>query len=150
MPNSEKIHALELADALEVTAILQRHYQSPMAPMGGAWSLPQVEQELRMGRGRGLWVDGQLRAFILYRESPLEIDISVLATDHSEVRKGYMKRLLTNFLAEAREWGREVWLEVHEGNLMAQKLYEKLGFKKVGERTGYYRDGATAWLFLWR
>jgi ribosomal-protein-alanine N-acetyltransferase len=44
-------------------------------------------------------------------------------------------------LREARMRGaEEIFLEVDEGNLAALRLYEKLGFAKVGERKAYYEQ----------
>jgi ribosomal-protein-alanine N-acetyltransferase len=33
-----------------------------------------------------------------------------------------------------------MFLEVDDGNAAALGLYRKLGFEKVGERRGYYKD----------
>ena len=38
-------------------------------------------------------------------------------------------------------------LEVRESNKVAIKLYEKYGFKKVGERKKYYENNETAYLY---
>lgn len=35
----------------------------------------------------------------------------------------------------------KVHLEVHKSNVIAQKLYQKFGFKNVGLRKNYYKDG---------
>lgn len=38
-------------------------------------------------------------------------------------------------------------LEVRESNIIAQKLYEKYNFKKIGERKKYYENSETAFLY---
>ena len=38
----------------------------------------------------------------------------------------------------------KIFLEVRKGNLIAKKLYEKVGFKVISERKGYYSDGEDA------
>jgi ribosomal-protein-alanine N-acetyltransferase len=44
-------------------------------------------------------------------------------------------------MREARSRGGEsMFLEVDNGNTAALGLYRKLGFEKVGERQGYYRQ----------
>ena len=39
-------------------------------------------------------------------------------------------------------------LEVRESNVRARKLYEKFGFKIVGERKNYYDNNETAILYV--
>jgi ribosomal-protein-alanine N-acetyltransferase len=34
-----------------------------------------------------------------------------------------------------------LWLEVRVGNTRAQRIYERHGYRRVGERKGYYPDG---------
>ena len=38
----------------------------------------------------------------------------------------------------------KIFLEVRKGNVIAKKLYEKVGFKVISERKGYYSDGEDA------
>ncbi|TQF76591.1 ribosomal-protein-alanine acetyltransferase, partial [Elioraea sp. Yellowstone] len=45
--------------------------------------------------------------------------------------------------AQARGAGR-LFLEVAVGNAAARRLYGRLGFREVGQRRGYYPDGADA------
>ena len=47
-------------------------------------------------------------------------------------------------LAAARRDGRALRLEVRAENAAAQRLYERNGYRRIGERRGYYEDGATA------
>ncbi len=72
------------------------------------------------------------------------IDIAV----HPDFRKrgigqGILERLI-DFCKQ--EDCSEINLEVRESNKIAQKLYEKLGFIKNGERKNYYEGKETAFL----
>jgi [ribosomal protein S18]-alanine N-acetyltransferase len=52
---------------------------------------------------------------------------------------GLGKKLVTRLIDQAR-WHRSerIFLEVRRSNEAARKLYYKLGFNEIGERTGYY------------
>jgi [ribosomal protein S18]-alanine N-acetyltransferase len=51
------------------------------------------------------------------------------------------QKLLANGLAAAYERGaRLAYLEVRKGNSTAKNLYDKFGFKVVGDRPRYYKD----------
>ena len=57
-------------------------------------------------------------------------------------RQGIGEALLKHMIEKSEELGLEnITLEVREGNEAAMSLYEKLGFKKVGSRKGYYSRG---------
>jgi len=47
-------------------------------------------------------------------------------------------------LAAARRESRALRLEVRADNAAAQRLYERNGYRSIGERRGYYEDGANA------
>jgi ribosomal-protein-alanine N-acetyltransferase len=126
--------------------------------LGEAWSITQeseffapwtevsLREELQIAKSLGLWRDGSLKAFVFFRELPDQIEISWLATRRSDWGRGLMRELLSATF-DAHRHKSEVWLEVHENNLSAQKLYEKLGFKLTGKRPRYYHDGASALLY---
>lgn len=61
---------------------------------------------------------------------------------HPDYRNGGIGRgLLARGLLIAYERGaRQAFLEVRRGNFTAQRLYERFGFKVVGERLRYYKD----------
>jgi ribosomal-protein-alanine N-acetyltransferase len=64
-----------------------------------------------------------------------------LCIDLERQGKGYGRRLLEHFIARARELGAErMLLEVRVSNLIAQALYESIGFIEIGIRRGYYPD----------
>jgi len=47
--------------------------------------------------------------------------------------KGLGKKLLEESLKVAKEIGLQIKLEVHKSNITAKKLYEKYGFKYLGD-----------------
>jgi ribosomal-protein-alanine N-acetyltransferase len=54
--------------------------------------------------------------------------------------KGYGDILLHWVIEQARKVNSEtIFLEVRASNLVAQNLYQKVGFNEIGERRGYYR-----------
>jgi len=70
-----------------------------------------------------------------------ELHIATFATHLNFRRKGIGSRLLREALDDARAAGaRRAFLEVREGNLAAQEMYQKFGFKVTGRRPRYYRD----------
>jgi len=140
---------LQAADAPEIFEILRPIYTQPQYPLGGAWNLRLLEIELDNGKGIGLVENGKLAAFVLFRVLPAALDVVILGTHPDRQRQGLMGRLLRHWMS-IKPADKEIWLEVHEGNLGAQNLYKKLGFRQVGRREKYYRDGAAAVLYNFR
>jgi len=96
---------------------------------------------------------GRLRGFVLARLAADEAEILTVAVEPSTRGKGVGRALLAESLRQAARAGaRTMFLEVDQDNAAALALYGRLGFVKVGERTGYYRrkDGqpATAIIML--
>ncbi|HVK91809.1 MAG TPA: GNAT family N-acetyltransferase [Mycoplana sp.] len=80
--------------------------------------------------------------FVLARAAAGEAEILTIGVDARFERCGLGWRLMQAALREARMRGaEEIFLEVDEGNVAALRLYDKLGFAKVGERKAYY-EGA--------
>lgn len=64
------------------------------------------------------------------------MDICVLPTEQGN---GYGKKLLNQFLAQAKKLGAtKIFLEVRAKNISAQMLYMNAGFIEINRRTGYY------------
>ena len=110
------------------------------------WPMDQLGAEMATAEALGIFEGSELAGFVLYRETPEAWEISLVATHPRFQRRGFMEHLLKHMIA-AKGQGRELWLEVHQDNHSAQKLYEKLGFQLVGRRPRYYKDGATALLY---
>lgn len=110
------------------------------------WPQDLLGAEMATAEALGVFEGEVLAGFVLYRELPDVWEISLVASHPQWRRKGMMEALLRH-MAAAKGQGRALWLEVHEENVGAQKLYEKLGFREVRRRPRYYKDGASAILY---
>jgi ribosomal-protein-alanine N-acetyltransferase len=110
------------------------------------WPEEMVGPELATAEAVGVFDQEELVGFVLYKDNSQAWEISLVASHPRHRRAGYMKALIQHLIV-AKGQGKELWLEVHEKNVKAQNLYEKLGFTRSGQRPKYYRDGATAYLY---
>ncbi|KYG60360.1 peptide N-acetyltransferase [Bdellovibrio bacteriovorus] len=110
------------------------------------WPADLLGAELATAEAVGVFKGEELAGFVLYRDLPDAWEISLVASHPRFRRQGLMERLFAHLIA-AKGQDKQLWLEVHEENVSAQKLYEKLGFKEVRRRPRYYGDGATAILY---
>jgi ribosomal-protein-alanine N-acetyltransferase len=70
-----------------------------------------------------------------------EIHVATIAIETSYRRQGIASRLMcAGFRELAGQGAQTAALEVRVGNLPAQQLYQRFGFKEVGRRKHYYRD----------
>ncbi|MFD0916948.1 ribosomal protein S18-alanine N-acetyltransferase [Pseudahrensia aquimaris] len=78
--------------------------------------------------------------FNIMRETAEEAEILSIAVDPAwrgrDIGERLMREAINRLLADRVP---ALLLEVDENNLGAVRLYEKLGFKQVGSRPGYYR-----------
>jgi ribosomal-protein-alanine N-acetyltransferase len=78
-----------------------------------------------------------------------ELQITVLAVDPEQRRRGLGGAVLNHLLMEARNAGaKQAILDVAEDNQGAQALYRAFGFTTIGRRAHYYRDGKDALIQL--
>ena len=96
-----------------------------------------VRHEARGGRG--------VVGYILFWKVADEIHILDIALHDEFRRRGLGRRLLTKVFCEAAEMGcRFAILEVRENNVEGFGLYSSFGFKEIGLRKGYYKNGEDA------
>jgi ribosomal-protein-alanine N-acetyltransferase len=94
-----------------------------------------------------------LAGFMLSRRAADEAEILTVAVAPAERGRGVARALLARHLGRLAALGiARVFLEVDDGNRPALKLYERAGFRPVGQRAGYYvrADGARTALTLRR
>ncbi len=73
-----------------------------------------------------------------------QADVLTIAVAADHWGQGIGSVLLTELLTEAtRRGATEIFLEVREDNLRAQRLYQWWGFAEIGIRRGYYQPSGT-------
>ena len=78
-------------------------------------------------------------AFVIVRQTSSEAEIITIATEPNNRSNGIARLLMENLMRKLQaDRARSLFLEVEENNIYAVNLYKSLGFKKVGERKGYY------------
>lgn len=85
--------------------------------------------------------------FVISRKAADEAEILSIVVAPARRRDGLGRALLAAHLAHlAAEGIAQVFLEVEDGNLPAERLYRHFGFREVGRRKGYYPkpDGSRA------
>lgn len=119
------------------------------------WPSELLQAELYATQGFvALGEDQKAAAFCLYRDLKFDWEISCLATAFEFEGQGVMRALLSHLLLQRQidsggiTPGIRVFLEVHTHNIRAQQLYESLGFNRISERKSYYKDGASAFVYL--
>ena len=150
---SYSLRTMEACDADEIYRVIQESEVHREAhdgpPTGPHWTGSQTAEECREANG---WVSlcaDRLDAFILYRDQGAAWEISFLTTSPAARSQGLMRDLIVKMKADLPA-DKEIWLEVHELNLPARRLYEKAGFQKTGQRSRYYSDGGAAILYTFK
>ena len=83
---------------------------------------------------------GDSRAFALGRVIADEAELLTIAADPALRRQGLGRAALAAFHAAATARGaRTAFLEVAADNIAARALYDAAGYRRCGERPGYYR-----------
>jgi ribosomal-protein-alanine N-acetyltransferase len=84
-----------------------------------------------------------IAGYIVARETAGELHINNVAVRERYRRRGCGAMLLGCVLDEARKKRAiAAFLEVRNGNLAAQALYQKCGFRAIARRPNYYSDPA--------
>jgi ribosomal-protein-alanine N-acetyltransferase len=108
-----------------------------------SWSRKLFEREFSnpVSRVRGVFDDELLVGYLIAHVVMDEAHIVSLGLHPDWRRCGAGTYLLTDYLRMSRLEGvRVVTLDVRQGNLPAQGLYQKLGFLPAGVRRHYYSD----------
>ena len=74
-----------------------------------------------------------------------EIHITFIAVHPSYQRKGIGKFLLSELIKRSRsQKSNQIYLEVKETNHKAKAFYKSMGFRIIGNRSNFYKDGSNA------
>jgi len=136
-----EIRPMELKDIDDVYEINRLSFSSP-------WSRESFERELLSNKIAHYFVallDEKIVGYIGIWQIFQEAQITAIAV-HPDYRRMGIGEALLDYIINLCEQNyiKEIILEVRVSNTIAQNLYYKKGFKKVGIRKWYYKDGEDA------
>lgn len=117
----------------EVVAIERRAYDHP-------WTRGNFADSLRSGYQAQLLTAGDsvLGYFVAMRGVD-EVHLLNITVDPQYQRQGWGRVMLDALALWARSQGAQwLWLEVRTSNARAQQVYQRYGYRRVGERKNYY------------
>lgn len=137
------VEAARVADAPDLAAV-------HAASFPHRWSAEEIEALLLddtvfglIARRANIFGTRSVVGFVLMRRVADEAEILTIAVDPRRRGRGLGRALVEHaFRRLYRDRVKAVFLEVDGGNASALALYRRLGFRKVGERKGYYRAGS--------
>ncbi|MEM4658261.1 MAG: ribosomal protein S18-alanine N-acetyltransferase [Candidatus Methanosuratincola sp.] len=130
------IEPMRLEDIDEVVGIEELCFPTP-------WPRGVFESEVRSARSLNLVarIDGTMCGYIISWKVYDEVHILNVAVHPQFRRMGIGTLLITTCIGYFLKKGaKHALLEVRVSNEAAQRLYEKLGFRRIGVRRRYYTD----------
>jgi [ribosomal protein S18]-alanine N-acetyltransferase len=117
----------------QVLAIEQQAYDHP-------WTPGNFLDSLRSGyQAQLLLGGGEVLGYFVAMKGIDEVHLLNLTVAPAWQRQGWARLMLQALATWSRGQGAQwLWLEVRVGNERAQRLYQRAGFRRVGERKGYY------------
>ena len=120
--------------------------------LNGLWSRSQWEKELTDPKRICLGIIelenkkllGLCSAWLVIDE----LHITAVAVDPTHQRRGLGKSLLSDLIKRSKSLQtNHIHLEVKNNNEPAKAFYKSMGFKIVGNRPSFYKDGSDAIIF---
>jgi ribosomal-protein-alanine N-acetyltransferase len=120
----------------EVVAVERTAYDHP-------WTRGNFVDSLRSGyQAQVLGAEGVLLGYFVAMKGVDEVHLLNLTVTPTYQRQGWGRVMLDALALWARGQGTQwLWLEVRISNTRAQRIYERHGYRRVGERKGYYPAG---------
>ncbi len=126
------------ADLPEVMAIERAAYAHPWSEGNFADSL-RAGYQMQLLRGSV----GELLGYFVAMRGVDEVHLLNITVAPARQGRGWGRLMLEALALWSRGQGAQwLWLEVRVSNVRAQKVYLDHGFRRVGERRGYYPAGA--------
>jgi ribosomal-protein-alanine N-acetyltransferase len=121
------------SDLDEVLAIERLAYGHP-------WTAGNFSDSLRSGyQAQLLRSDDRLIGYFVAMKGVDEVHLLNITVAPGEQGRGWGRLMLDALAVWARNQGAQwLWLEVRTGNTRAQRIYDRHGFRRVGERKNYY------------
>lgn len=131
-----RIRAMRMEDLPTVMGIEKASYSMPWGEGTFRGLLRRADSELIVAEAADRTVGYAVAWFVVD-----QAELGNIAVAEDWRGRGIGARLLDEVLDRAGRRGmREIFLEVRPSNLVAQRLYERHGFREVGRRRNYYLE----------
>ena len=142
-----KFEKMKANDLEEIMKIEQASFPLP-------WTRGMFEQELVIGSSHFFIVRTMPSKEIIgyggFWQVLEELHLVNLAVKKESRQEGLGRKLLHYLLCQGKALGlRRATLEVRASNTAAQQLYERVGFKNIATRKGYYADNREDAVIMW-
>lgn len=136
IPGERQMRAMTDQDLPDVMEIEKRSFVSP-------WTRGMFAQTLKSPVARNfVMTEGRdIVGYVISYQAGIEMHVMNIAVHPGRRHQGIGLDMMERVLGTARMNSlEECFLEVRETNCPARGLYEKLGFKRIGRRKGYYAE----------
>ncbi|MGE4240290.1 ribosomal protein S18-alanine N-acetyltransferase [Ramlibacter sp.] len=129
----EPMTETRLDDVLAIEAVTYAH----------PWSRGNFADSLRSGyQAQMLAAGDSILGYFVAMKGVDEVHLLNITVAPPMQGQGWSRVMLDALALWSRAQGAQwLWLEVRQRNARAQQVYERYGFRRVGERKAYYPDG---------
>lgn len=131
--------AMREMKADDIDGVLEIERVSFVAP----WTRGMFEETLLSPVGASFVAEegGRIVGYLIFYYAAREIHVMNIAIRRDRRGLGIASWMMSRIMDLGRRNSMETcFLEVRESNMPARGLYEKLGFRQIGRRKGYYRE----------
>ena len=133
-----KIEKMTISDLEEIKDVLEKDFDD-------FWKVNTLKEELLSNYSYFITIKldktNEIIGFAGFKKTLDTADIMNIVVRKDFRNKKIGKKLLSSLIKKAKEQNiKTIFLEVNSKNLPALKLYENIGFKKIGIRKNYYKN----------
>ena len=133
-----KIEKMTISDLEEIKDVLEKDFDD-------FWKVNTLKEELLSNYSCFITIKldktNEILGFAGFKKTLDTADIMNIVVRKDFRNKKIGKKLLSSLIKKAKEQNiKTIFLEVNSKNLPALKLYENIGFKKIGIRKNYYKN----------
>ena len=133
-----KIEKMTISDLEEIKDVLEKDFDD-------FWKVNTLKEELLSNYSYFITIKldktNEIIGFAGFKKTLDTADIMNIVVRKDFRNKKIGKKILSTLIKKAKEQNiKKIFLEVNSKNLPALKLYENIGFKKIGIRKNYYKN----------